>query len=148
MSIRNLFAAVAVMATTVTMAQQAELLHLRTQQPMSESNLKFVIQSVVDIDPMAKVTWSDDLTIIQVRCNPSVSVEQVRAAINGAGVALQPGLVDPATLFPAPGTTEPVYIVTGDEAADKARYRAAVEAWNALHPEAPIGEPVHLLNNK
>lgn len=148
MSIRTLFASLALLATSVTMAQQAELLHLRTQQPMTESNLKQVIQSVVDIDPLATVSWSDDLTIIQVRRNPSVSVEQVRAAINGAGVGLQPGVVDPATLFPAPGTTEPVYIVTGDEAADQARYRAAVEAWNALHPEAPIGEPVHLKDNQ
>ena len=56
-------------------------------------------------------------------------------------------VVDPATLHPVAGVdTEPVYIVTGDEAADLARYQAARELWNAAHPEAPIAAPVHLTN--
>lgn len=148
MSIRILLPALALAMATGAMAQQTELLHLRTSAPMDASGLKHVIQAVMDIDPLATVSWSDDLTILQVRRNPSISVDQVRSAITGTGVGLQPGLVDPATLFPAPGTTEPVYIVTGDEAADQARYRSAVEAWNALHPEAPIGEPVHLKDHQ
>jgi hypothetical protein len=148
MFIRTILPAMAVLLGLSAKAQNPELLHLRTSAPLDASSLKHVVQAMVDIDPLATVSWSDDLTIIQVRRNPSISVDQVRSAITGTGVGLQPGLVDPATLFPAPGTTEPVYIVTGDEQSDLARYRAAVEAWNALHPEAPVGEPVHLKDNQ
>jgi hypothetical protein len=148
MFIRTILPALAVLLAFSAKSQHMELLHLRTSAPLDASGLKHVVQALADIDPLATVSWSDDLTILQVRRNPSVSVEQVRAAINSAGVDLQPGLVDPSTLFPAPGTTEPVYIVTGDDAADLARYRTAVEAWNALHPDAPIGEPVHLKDNQ
>jgi hypothetical protein len=148
MFIRTILPALAVLLALSSKGQYTEQLHLRTATPLDASALKHVIQAVMDIDPLATVSWSDDLTILQVRRNPGISVEQVRAAITGTGVGLQPGLVDPATLFPAPGTTEPVYIVTGDDAADQARYRAAVEAWNALHPEAPVGEPIHLKDNQ
>ena len=147
MSLRSFLPVLALFAMPALMAQSTELVHLRTTAPMDRSALKAVIQSVVDLDPLAGVFYSDDMTILQIRCNPSVSDAQLRAAITTAGIALQPGVVDPATLHPVAGVdTEPVYIVTGDEAADLARYQAARELWNAAHPEAPIAAPVHLTN--
>ena len=147
MSPRLLLPLLALFTIPSLMAQSSDLLHLRTTAPMDRSALKAVIQLVTDLDPTAGVYHSDDMTILQIRRNPSVSDEQLRAAIAGAGVTLQPGVVDPATLHPVAGVdTEPVYIVTGDEAADLARYQAARELWNANHPDAPIAAPVHLTN--
>jgi hypothetical protein len=147
MSLRTILPALALFATTIGMAQSGDALYFQAASPMDASNLKFVIQAMVDIDPMATVGYSDDMTIIQVRRNPSVSEAQVREAIASAGVTLQPGLIDPASLTPAPDpNAEPVFIVTGDTEADQARYRSAVEVWNSNHPEAPIAAPVHLTN--
>jgi hypothetical protein len=147
MSLRTILPALALFATTIGMAQSSDALYFQATAPMDASNLKFVIQAMVDIDPMATVGHSDDMTIIQVRRNPSVSEAQVREAIASAGVSLQPGLIDPASLTPAPDPNAmPVFIVTGDTEADQARYRAAVELWNTNHPEAPLSTPVHLTN--
>ena len=147
MSPRLLLPLLALFAMPSLMAQSSDLLHLRTTAPMDRSAMKAVIQLVTDLDPTAGVYHSDDMTILQIRRNPSVSDEQLRAAIASAGITLQPGVVDPATVHPVAGVdTEPVYIVTGDEAADLARYHAARELWNANHPDAPIAAPVHLTN--
>ncbi len=102
MSLRTILPALALFATTMGMAQSTDALYFQAAAPMDASNLKFVIQAMVDIDPFAKVGYSDDMTIIQVRRNPSVSEAQVRAAIASAGVTsphsargMSPSIVSP-----------------------------------------------------
>lgn len=128
-----------------TFAQAPSYVFFRTEVPMDGAALKQVIGQVNDIDPLAEVFYSDDMTIIQVK-RGVVTDAQIRAAIAQAGVALRPGAVDPATLQPASVDGPPVFIVTDDPAADLARYEAAMAAWNAAHPDQPVSLPVHLQN--
>jgi hypothetical protein len=143
MFIRPALVVVAFLATFTALAQTPSYVFYRTEAPIDRADLKQIIGQVTDVDPMAEVFHSDDYTVIQVKLG-SVSEPMIRAAITQAGVALRPGTVDAATLQPAPQDGPPVFLVTDDPAADRARYQAAMEAWNAAHPEAPVTAPIHL----
>ncbi len=66
--------------------------------------------------------------------------------ITGAGVALRAEAptaeeLGPNTIDP---NGPPVYVITGDETADQARYSTAVELWNSTHPEQQFSTtPIH-----
>jgi hypothetical protein len=145
MNLRPYLVVVALMATFTAWAQGPSFVFFQANAPLDAAAYKMVLSQVTDLDPLAEVFHSDDMTILQVK-RGAVSDEQLRAAITSAGVALRPGTVDPATLQPAPVDGPPVFIVTDDPAADLARYQAAMAAWNAAHPDQPVGLPVHLQN--
>jgi len=108
------------------------------------SALKFVIEAVANVDPMANVTYSDDMRIVQVK-SAQLSEVEMRTAIEGTGLQLREGLADLSTYLPvADPTAPPVYVVSGNEVEDQERYRTAVDTWNATHPEQPYSvTPIH-----
>ncbi len=130
---------------SAAMAQSATFHFFRSAQPFDRSQYKVMISAVLDADPLAEVFHSDDMTIVQVKAGGGLAAESYRQALLGVGVPLLPGTVSPEELNPAPpADAPPVFIATGHEEADMARYQAAVEAWNANHPEAPLSPiPVH-----
>lgn len=129
-------------------AQSSALRNFEVVNPMDRSNLKFVIQALGDLDPDIEVFHSDDMRILQVKANPSVSNDELRAAINSTGLELRTGEVDLSRYTEAPvGEQPPIFVVTGDEQGDLARYQAAVATWNAAHPERQYATvPLHLQN--
>jgi hypothetical protein len=145
MNLRPHMVLVALLAAFAAWAQGPSFVYFRADAPLDASAYKMVLSQLMDLDPQAEVFHSDDMTILQVK-RGAVSDEQLRAAITSTGVNLRPGTVDPATLQPAPVDGPPVFIVTDDPAADLARYQAAMAAWNAAHPDQPVGPPVHLQN--
>ena len=108
------------------------------------SALKFVIEAVVNVDPMANVTYSDDMRIVQVK-SAQLSEAEMRTAIESTGLQLREGLADLSTYLPAADpNAPPVYVVSGNEVEDQERYRTAVDTWNAAHPEQPYSvTPIH-----
>ena len=100
-----------------------------------------------DADPSADVFHSDDMRIIQVRQSGGLTEQGYRTAITQAGVDLLPGTrtAEELGLNQVPANSPPVYVATGDEAADVARYQASVSQWNAAHPDQQVSTtPVHL----
>lgn len=144
MNLRPILAQVAILAAFGAWAQGPAFVYFQADAPLDRAALKMVVGQVLDLDPQAEVYHSDDMTVIQVK-RGALSEAQLRAAITSTGVNLRPGTVDPATLQPAPTDGPPLYVVTNDPDGDLARYRAAVEAWNAAHPDQPLStEPAHL----
>ena len=108
------------------------------------SALKFVIEAVVNVDPMANVTYSDDMRIVQVK-SAQLSEAEMRTAIESRGLQLREGLADLSSYLPAADpNAPPVYVVSGDDVQDQERYRTGVTTWNAAHPDQPYSvSPLH-----
>ena len=105
------------------------------------SQYKHAIQAVMDFDPTAKVFASDDMRVLQIVHNANVTNDQLRSLITDTGLQLRAGSPDLEALCgPAPDV--PVYIATGDAAADHARYVDAVNEWNAAHPDQQMPLPL------
>jgi hypothetical protein len=139
---RTLLTTLAVAAATLAFGQAHH--YFQAEAPYDRGALKQLVQAVVDLDPQADVNAGDDMTLLHVRSSASES--ELRAAINGSGVALRPGTPDLGHANPAPTTTptgRPLMVLTGDPAADQARYAAAVAAWNEAHPQ----DRIELLNH-
>jgi hypothetical protein len=136
--------ALAVFAGAVS-AQSAPFYFFQAEEAINRSQLKFMISAVNDLDPDASVFPSDDMTIIQVKAAGGLSADAYRQALTNAGVQLRPGTLAPEQVHgPALVDGPPVFVVTGDDAGDLARYQAAVQAWNATHPDNQISSiPVH-----
>lgn len=128
-----------------TCAQTPDGRFFRTSAEIDRAALKHVIQAIGDLDPNAKVLHSDDLRILHVRANPSVTDAELRAAMSAAGVPVDQGTPDLRAYLPEPSAdTPPIYVVSGNETDDLARYRSAAEAWNQAHPDRPVAvDPIH-----
>lgn len=145
MSGKTLLVSLLMLAGASLCAQSTGFHYFRAAEPFNRSQYKVMISAVMDADPMAEVFHSDDMTIIQVKAAGGLTQEAYRQALTGAGIALLPGTLTAEEVNPpAPADAPPVFVATGDEATDLARYQAAVEAWNASHPENQISAvPVH-----
>lgn len=144
MNLRPILVQVALLATFTAWSQGPSFVYFQADAPLDRAAFKMVVGQVLDLDPQAEVYHSDDMTVIQVK-RGAMNDAQLRAAITSTGVTLRPGTLDAATLQPAPTDGPPLYVVTNDPEGDLARYRAAVEAWNAAHPDQPLSpEPAHL----
>lgn len=145
MMLRTLLTSLVTAAALTGSGQSPQFLFFQSETPVTRSQYKFVIEAVMNVDAQAEVFHSDDMTILQVK-SPNMQGEQVyRSAITGTGIALQPGLRSAESLGINITPTVPVYVSTGNDADDLARYQAAVAAWNAAHPEQQVSSvPVHL----
>lgn len=138
------------MVTLLVRSQSPSFIFFGSVSPVDRSTYKHVIEAVQNVDPTAEVFHSDDMTILQVRSTSGMGEGFYRSAIENAGIALLPGTRTPEEL----GLTQvnpnapPVFVVTGDDAADRARYEAAVQQWNLAHPEQTIGTALHLRNGQ
>ncbi|MEZ4740277.1 MAG: hypothetical protein R2818_13195 [Flavobacteriales bacterium] len=144
----TLFAAALLLGGFSAVAQSNGLRSFEATSAMDRAALKHVIQAVVDIDPGAEVFHSDDMRVLQVRANAQVSESDLRAAIQGTGIQLREGSPDLSAYYPAPSLdTPPIYVVTGVESEDLARYQAAVAVWNQNHPEQQLSAtPLHMID--
>lgn len=129
-------------------AQSNDLRSFEATSTLDRAALKHVIQAVVDIDPNAEVFHSDDMRVLQVRANAQVSDADLRTAIQGTGLQLREGTPDLSAYYPAPSLdTPPIYVVSGNESEDVARYQAAVAEWNQRHPEQQLSAtPLHMID--
>ncbi|MBK9175441.1 MAG: hypothetical protein IPM46_03710 [Flavobacteriales bacterium] len=145
MLLRTLLSSVVTAAALVGFGQSPGFLFFQAEAPVNRSQYKFIIEAVMNVDAQAEVFHSDDMTILQVK-SPNMQGEQVyRSAITSTGIALQPGLRSAESLGINATPAVPVYVSTGNDADDLARYQAAVAEWNTAHPEQTISAiPVHL----
>ncbi|MCB9183958.1 MAG: hypothetical protein H6591_08565 [Flavobacteriales bacterium] len=144
MLIRTLFSAVLLAPALFAAAQAPGYLFFQAEAPLTNVQHKQVIESVTSLDPYAQVFHSDDMTIVQVKSSALLDQASYRGAIQSTGVALAPGLRNPEELGIGALPAVPVFVSTGDDEADMARYRTAVEDWNASHPDQPLSTiPVH-----
>jgi hypothetical protein len=145
MLMRILFFTAALGAGLLAHAQGPQNSYFQFTEPITRGQLKALMQVMADVLPTVEVHHSDDMRILQLRHDTNTSEQAMRQAVAQAGLALLPGTRTPEELGLTAQPAAPVYIVTGDEAADLARYRTAVEAWNLAHPGellSPI--PVHI----
>ena len=127
-------------------AQSPGYYFFRSEAPVQPGQFKALIEAVMNTNPNAEIFHSDDMTILQVKHNGVLSEQEARTLITGAGVALRAEAptaeeLGPNTIDP---NGPPVYVITGDETADQARYSTAVEIWNSTHPEQQFSTtPIH-----
>lgn len=138
-----LFSALVLLGFSV-LAQTGTTRSFEATSSFDRSNLKFMIEAVTNLDPMAKVMYSDDMRIVQVKSS-HLSEAEMRTAIQSTGLQLREGLADLSTYLPAPDpNAPPIYVVTGNEEQDLERYSTAVTEWNAAHPDQPYSvSPLH-----
>ena len=150
MNLRYPAVIVLTMLTLLVRSQAPSFIFFGTVSPVDRSLYKHVIEAVKDVDPTAEVFHSDDMTILQVRSTSNLGEGFYRSAIETTGVSLLPGTRTPEELGSTQvnPNTPPVFLVTGDDAADRARYEAAVQQWNLAHPDQPIGTALHLRNSQ
>jgi hypothetical protein len=126
------------------LAAQVQHHYFATDGPFGAAQLKFAIQAVNDVDPTADVFADEERGLLHVRSTGGSTPDELRAALVTSGLALLPGH---PVIGGSPRTTDmdgkPLYILTGDEAGDRARYEQAVFEWNLAHPEDPITLPQH-----
>ena len=136
---RCLIALALILGTLTSHAQSPDGRFYRSTAVIDRTALKHVIQAIVDLDPYAKVLHSDDIRSLLVKANTSVNEAELRTAMLNAGVATEPGVPDLRAYLPEPtADTPPIYVVTGNETDDLARYRTVAEAWNAAHPDRVV----------
>lgn len=138
------------MVTLLVRSQAPSFIFFGSVTPVDRSSYKHIIEAVKNVDPTAEVFHSDDMTILQVRSTSNMGEAFYRSAIETTGVQLLPGTrtAEELGLNHVDPNGPPVFVVTGDAAADKARYEAAVAQWNIAHPDQPIGTAIHLRNGQ
>ncbi|MFZ1692583.1 MAG: hypothetical protein WAT74_05210 [Flavobacteriales bacterium] len=144
MMLRNTLAIALLTVLVSARAQQSPFLFFEAAQPVSQQSLKLLHEAIAGVDPQAQLFHNDDLTILQLKSAALQPEAIYRATIEANGVALRPGLrtADELGINTVPAV--PVFVATGDAAGDRARYRAAVELWNAQHPDELLSPtPVH-----
>lgn len=144
MVLRLLLAAAFATAGAGSFAQGPGFLFFEAAQPVPPQGIKLLHEAIAGVDPLVELFHSDDRTILQLKSAALQPEGIYRAAIEAKGIALRPGLRSADELGINNQPAVPVYVATGDAAADRARYRAAVELWNAQHPDQPLSPtPVH-----
>ena len=127
-------------------AQTPQHLFFQAETAIDRSQFKFIIEEMLSTDPTAEVFHSDDLTVLQVKSTSGLGEATYREAIQRTGVSLRAGTPDLVALGLTPVVPEgpPVFMVTNDPAADRARYQTDVARWNETHPNEPMNAtPLH-----
>ncbi len=103
----------------------------QVETPLDIFTIRPVMEAVRDLDPNGKVLYSDDMTILQIKVNPSVTDAELRQVITNTGVLLAEGTlqIDTPPVYTTPDG-KPLYVLSNDEAGDRASYEAAVREWN------------------
>lgn len=127
-------------------AQSQVFRWFQTDAAIDLTTMREVMEAVNDLDPNSTVFFSDDRTQVQVKISPQVDVAEIRSTIVGKGVALRPGDGTPPPPVSTAPDGSPLYLVTGDATADRARYEAAVAEWNAANPERALELPANVTN--
>lgn len=141
---RSLFFAAVLLAVPGIKAQGPSFLFFETVNPASPGQLKQLTESLMQLDASAELFHSDDLRILQLKSSNMQAEGIYRAFFESKGIQLRAGTRTAEELGLNIAPAVPVYVSTGDEQADMARYRAAVDQWNAVHPQQPISStPVH-----
>ncbi len=144
MRLKLLLGVACLIAAASVRAQQGQFIYFEAAQPVSMGQLKQLTEALLSVDANATVHHSDDMRIVQVKSSTLQHETVYRSAMQARGVVLLPGTRSAEELGIHAQPAVPVYVPTGDDSADLARYRAAVEQWNALHPEAPLSStPIH-----
>lgn len=126
------------------MAQGPAFIYFETLSPVAPGQLKRLTETLVSVDAGAELFHSDDYRILQLKSSSLQAEGIYRAFLEANGIQLKAGTRTAEDLGLNAAPTVPVYISTGDEQADMARYRAAVDQWNTVHPQQPISAmPVH-----
>lgn len=126
-------------------AQESGIRYIQAAAPLDIMALRSIDEVIRDLDPNAKYLHHfDDKSILQLEINHSVSDAELRSAITNAGVLLLPNTPVIEKQQPVYTTSDgkPLYVLTGDEAADRARYVQAVEEWNAQNPQDQLAMPL------
>ena len=146
MSLRTL-PLIALLATaSLASAQTPQYLFFQAETAIDRSQFKFIIEEMMNTDPTAEIFHSDDMTVFQVKVSSGANEAVYRDAIQRTGVNLRAGTPDLVALGLTPAVVDgpPVFMVTNDPEADRARYQAAVELWNEAHPSEPMNAvPLH-----
>ncbi len=141
---RYLLIAALLLAVSGTQAQSPAFLFFETVNPASAGQLKQLTESLTQLDATAELFHSDDFRILQLKSSALQPEGIYRAFFESKGIQLRAGTRTAEELGLNAVPAVPVYVSTGDEQADQARYRAAVDQWNAVHPQQPISStPVH-----
>ncbi len=126
-------------------AQDTAIRYLQTEAPLDMMGLRTLHEVVHNIDPNGVVyDHFDDPTIIQFNVNPQITEQDLRDAIAQHGISLRaevPVIVPQQPVYTTPDG-RPLFVLTGDEPADRARYENAVTEWNAAHPDDQIVLPL------
>lgn len=112
--------------------------------PLDMFSIRPVYDAVRDLDPNGQILFSDDMTLLQLRVNESVSNEMLRSAITQRGIHLREGTPDAPGQAPVTTRADgrPLYVATNDPISDRKNYETAVESWNEAHPEDLITLPL------
>jgi hypothetical protein len=130
---------------TQTAAQQMGVRYMQAAQPLDIFGERIILEAVRDLDPNAKVHFHfDDKSMFQLNINDAVDEAELRSMIAAGGVALRAETPVIERRQPRNTTAEgkPLYIVTGDAQADRARYEQAVQEWNINFPQDRIELPI------
>jgi hypothetical protein len=142
-----LIVAAGLAAGVLTAQNTQEHRFYQAAEAFDRAQLKLVMQAVNDLDPAADVFESDDMLVLQVKGNPSVTDEQLRGAIASAGITVLPGTPDLKALY-GEASLIPMYKDTGDPFNDHKRYVDAVNTWNSTNPDQPMPEPLPLYEDE
>lgn len=145
MNSRYLLLIVLFLGSASAWAQETAIHYFQADQPMDVIAQRSIHETILDLDPNAVILHHfDDQSLVQINVNPSVSELELRNAIAAQGISLLAGT--PVIPVQEPVTTtpqgRPLYVVTGNEAADRANYQAAVEVWNTNNPSDRIEMPL------
>ncbi len=144
MMLRNTLLLALLITVISARAQQSQFHYFEAAQPVGVAQLKHLTEALASVDANAEIFHSDDMRILQLKSSTLQPESHYRAVIQARGIVLLPGTRTADELGINNQPAVPVFVPTGDEPADMARYRAAVEQWNALHPEAPLSTtPIH-----
>ncbi len=145
MELRNSFLIFLFLFSLGGYAQGRAVHYFEAEQPLDVMAQRSMNEAVLDMDPNAEVLFHfDDQSLVQINANPSVSATELREVILAQGIALREG-TPVVPVQPQVNTTpegRPFYVVSGDDAADRANYQQAVEQWNAANPADRIEIPL------
>ena len=119
--------------------QKAELdLRIGFSPALTPPEWKLAFAVLHDLDPGALISFANDGATAKYRSQQVADPATVRQALLDAGLQAQVSVNDAVSassetrMLPA---SFPIYLDTGDPAADEATYQAAKEAWILAHPD-------------
>src|SRR5688500_16142952 len=106
-------------------AQERVVHYIQAEAPLEVIDQRNMTEAVLDVDPNAEILFHfDDQSVVQINANPVVSITEIRQSIQTKGITL---LADAPVIElqqPVYATPDgrPMYVATGNEAADRAAY--------------------------
>ncbi len=129
-----------------TYAQQ-NTFHFAANGPLNDVAVRSLIEAVRDVDPNGSVLHHfDDRSLVRIDVLHTVTEGELRESIGRYGIGLLAGTPDIPRDVPVhtTATGRPLYVVTGDASADRARYEQAVLEWNHNNPHDKIHLPLRV----